>query len=131
VWRPDCVRQGDKECGYRAACRILTYLPRRKMETARSSEMLACTSDPYTGVQSGGPQSEHSLQLKNLKPDAFWARSRSAHGWDKMFFECWELHSSGLLDSKKRKFLTDVSGQPIGPFFKSQESKKELPLLAA
>jgi hypothetical protein len=48
-----------------------------------------------------------------------------------MFFECWELRSSGLLDSKRLKFLTDVSGKPIGPIFKDQESQKELPLLAA
>jgi hypothetical protein len=59
-------REGDKECGHRAACRILTHLLRRKMEAACSSEMLVCTSDPYTAVQPGGPQSEHTLPLKNL-----------------------------------------------------------------
>ena len=33
-----------------------------------------------------------------------------------------DLHSCGILRSVERKFLTDVSGQPIGPIFKCQES---------
>jgi len=34
----------------------------------------------------------------------------------------WELHSSGILRSELWQFLTDVSGQPISPVFKGQES---------
>ena len=34
-----------------------------------------------------------------------------------------ELSSSGLLRSEYWQFLTDVSGQPIGPFFKGHSLK--------
>ena len=37
----------------------------------------------------------------------------------------WELHSSGLLRSENWKFLTDVSGQPIGSIVKVKERKEE------
>ena len=37
-----------------------------------------------------------------------------------------KVHPSGLLRSEDWYFLTDVPGQPIGPIFSGQESKKIL-----
>jgi len=36
---------------------------------------------------------------------------------------CWDLRSSGLLRRELWQFLTDISGQHIGPILKGQESK--------
>ena len=42
-------------------------------------------------------------------------------------YSSWELRSSWLFSSEWWQSLTDVSGQPIGPLFQSQESKKRCP----
>jgi len=61
--RPDCVDRAIRNVGTEL---LDSFSLQRKVEAARFSEMLVRTSDTHTGVQPGGPQSEHTLPLEDL-----------------------------------------------------------------
>jgi hypothetical protein len=78
----------------------------------------------WTSVQSTGtfPTSFYILSLVQCMWELWWTKWY----WDRLFSE--HFHSSAISCSVDCYFITDVSGQPIGPIVKSQGSGTAWPL---